>query len=193
VERILWHSPWVLQLIKRPIDNVRAEAAEFRRAIAEAPEPELRWDLLGTRRMGAKIWWRLLHEHVEPAQLGVAVFVGVLIGLSPFYGFHVIAALACAMLFRLNKLAVWLATNVSFPILSPFFAFVSCQLGHLALHGEPIHMTLSALRETKMRDIFLYWLVGFPIQGVILGGVMGWMVYRVARRRKVRRPEPDEG
>jgi uncharacterized protein (DUF2062 family) len=144
------------------------------------------------RRMSAKIWWRLLHEHVEPVRLGVAVFVGVMIGLSPFYGFHVVAALACAMLFRLNKLAVWLATNVSFPILSPFFAFVSCQLGHLVLKGEFMNIGIEALRAMKMRDLFIYWSVGFPVQGLLLGGLMGWGIYRVARRRRrAGPPDPD--
>lgn len=137
--------------------------------------------------MAAKIWWRLLHEHVEPARLGLAVFVGVMIGLSPFYGFHVVAALACAMLFRLNKLTIWLGTNVSFPILSPFFAFISCQLGHLVLKGRFMEIGLVALREMRMRDLFVYWAVGFPVQGMVLGGLLGWGVYRVARRRRTGR------
>lgn len=167
----------------RLLDNVRAEAREFQAALRDAPEPQLKWDVLGMRRLSLKIWWRLLHEHVEPARLGVAVFVGILIGLSPFYGFHVVAALACAMLFRLNKLAIWLATNVSFPILSPFFAFISCQLGHLVLEGSFMEIGLAALREMKMRDLFVYWMVGFPVQGLLLGGALGWVVFRVARRR----------
>jgi len=181
----------------RLLDNVRAEAREFRAALREAPIPEFRRDFLGMRRTAARIWWRLLHEHVEPHLLGVAVFVGVMIGLSPFYGFHVVAALACAMLFRLNKLAIWLATNVSFPILSPFFAFVSCQLGHLVLKGSFMEIGLGALREMKMRDLFVYWAVGFPVQGLIVGGLLGWIVYRVARRRRLAaagrtmEPKPD--
>ncbi len=170
------------------LSNVRAEAAEFRAALAEAPDPDLRWDLFGVRSLAHRAWWRLLREHAEPAELGWAVFAGVMIGLSPLYGTHVIMALGVAMAFRLNKLAIWLATNVSFPVLSPFFAFVSCQLGHLVLHGKLMSMGLAGFRERigweLARELFVYWMVGFPIQGLFVGSLLGWLTYRVARRRR---------
>lgn len=186
--RFLWHFPMVRRpLPLRLIDNVRAEAREFRAALREAPEPVIGWDFLGVRRLGARVWWRLLHEHVAPLELGAAVFVGVMIGLSPFYGLHVVAALTCALLFRLNKLAIWLGTNVSFPVFSPLFAFVSCQIGHRVLVGEPLPISFQALRDARMRDIFTYWLAGFPFLGLALGGLLGLVTFAVAHRRRAAR------
>ncbi len=168
------------------LGNVRTEAQAFREALASAPTPELGWDVLGTRSLSHRAWWCLLREHVAPARLGVAVFLGVLIGLSPFYGFHVVMALACAFLFRLNKLAVWLATNVSIPFLSPFFAFVSIQLGHRALEGSFMRDLEDPFAPSQLGDLFIYWMVGFPIQGVVVGGMIGWLVFHVAARRAAR-------
>jgi len=187
----LWHLSLVTRrrfFLLRLADNVRAEATEFKTAFAEAPEPDLKWDVLGVRSLMHKTWWRLMREHVEPNRLFWAVFLGVLIGLSPFYGGHVIAALVCAMVFRLNKLAIWLATNVSFPIISPFFAFISCQLGHLILEGSFLPIGLTALRaktfQEAVRELFVYWMVGFPLHGLILGSILGGVTWRVARRRQ---------
>lgn len=172
----------------RLIKNMRAEVAEFRAALAEAPDPQLRWDVFGARSLIYRAWWRLLREHAEPRELGWAVFAGVMVGLSPLYGTHVLMALGLAMAFRLNKLAVWLATNVSFPVFSPFFAYVSCQLGHLVLKGELMELGLGGFRERAgwelARELFVYWMVGFPVQGLFVGGLLGWITYSVARRRK---------
>lgn len=178
-------------LLLRLLDNARQEGRDFKAALEEAPDFGYRWDIFGVRRILRATWWRLLREHIEPRELAWAVFIGLFIGLSPFYGTHVIAALACAAAFRLNKLAIWLATNVSFPVISPFFAFISCQLGHLALHGEPLLLGFDEFRDELVSDkwgflwrMFKYWTVGFPIQGLILGPILAGVTYRVASNRQ---------
>jgi uncharacterized protein (DUF2062 family) len=177
-------------LLLRLLDNARQEGRDFKSALDEAPDFGYRWDVFGVRRILRATWWRLLREHIEPRELAIAVFLGVFIGLSPFYGTHVIAALSFAVLFRLNKLAIWLATNVSFPVISPFFAFISCQLGHLAIEGRPLYLGFSDFVERDpldlVKELFLYWTVGFPIQGMILGPILAAVTYRVARNRQER-------
>ncbi len=175
------------------LQNARDEGRDFKAALDEAPDFGFRWDILGVRRVLHATWWRLLREHVDPRELGWAVFLGIFIGLSPFYGTHVIAALLCAFFFKLNKLAVWLATNVSFPVISPFFAFVSCQLGHFALEGEWLMLGLDAFIEGDkielVKELFIYWTVGFPIQGMILGPIAAAITYRVAKARQGNKTE----
>ena len=48
-----------------------------------------------------------------------AIGVGVFIGCSPFYGFHLILCIAVSTLFRLNRLKTYLAANISIPLVAP--------------------------------------------------------------------------
>lgn len=167
----------------RLLDNLRAEAAEFHAAVESAPAPDLRWDLLGLRVWLHKVWWRLVHEHAEPHRIALAVFVGVIVGTSPFFGFHLILCILLALALRLNKLTVWLAANVSLPIFAPFLAFASAQVGHLLLHGGLSSLTLAEVKARPL-DLLGWWLLGFPIVGAVLGLVLSAIVYRVARARQ---------
>ncbi len=168
----------------RLIDNLRQEAQDFRQAIAEAPAPELRWDLLGMRSFAHRLWWRLMREHTEPFRLGIAVFVGVLIGCSPFFGFHVALAVVLSLAFRLNKLAVWAATNVSLPIFAPVLAFLGIQAGHLVLHGVAAPIRPGDLIDIGLSSLFVDWVVGFWFVGVPLGLALGGLCWQVARKRR---------
>ena len=177
--------------MRNPFIGIGEEARSFRAALKAAPEPEIGWDVLGTRRLMRKLFWLLLREHTEPSKLGVAVFVGVLIGSSPFYLLHTALVLLAAFALRLNKLAVWIASNVSFPLVAPFLVFVSVQVGHMILHGEWLPLTLEGAREmTTGRgflrlgiDLWVAWFVGSLPVGSGLGAILGFITFRVARAR----------
>ncbi len=168
------------------LSNLRAEAAEFRAAVESAPAPEVGWDLWGLRRYLHKVWYRLVHEHAEPRRIAAAVFVGVIIGASPFFGFHLALCIVFAMALRLNKLTMWLAANVSLPIFAPFLAFASAQIGHLLLHGTWAGFGLEHARQQPL-ELLRLWLLGFPFVGAALGAVLSGVVYRVASARQARR------
>lgn len=165
---------------------IRGEASAFRSALAGAPEPAIRWDLFGIRRLAGKIWALMLDEHSSPGRLAAAVFVGILIGVSPFYGFHVIAALTAAWALRLNKLVVWLATNISIPPIAAIFAFASAQLGSVLLTGRPTPLSWEEFTAVGLGDALIYWVVGFPIVGCIVGGLLAGLIYVIASRRPER-------
>ncbi|MEE2827765.1 MAG: DUF2062 domain-containing protein [Myxococcota bacterium] len=182
----------------RPLHKVREEARNFKAALAAAPEPQLGWDLAGVRRFTHKAWWLLLHEHSSPGRLAAAVFVGVVIGVSPFYGFHIALALVLAWMLRLNKLVVWLATNVSFPVISPFFAAASIQVGYLIINRRATTFTADDFERlgvtAVLKDLFIYWLIGFPIVGVVVGALLAGVVWGITNaRRQTRNPDapPD--
>lgn len=175
----------------RMIRWARGEAQAFRAALAAAPEPNIGWDFLGVRRLAGKTWWLLLHEHTSPARLAAAVLIGIMIGVSPFYGFHILLTLMLAWLLRLNKLVVWLGSNISIPFISPFFAVVSIEIGSWLLSGRFLVLTREEFEAMELRDIFLYWLLGFPVVGLAVGGSLACIVYLVARRRQSRLSETE--
>jgi len=125
----------------------------------------------------------MLSEHASPGRLAAAAFIGILIGLSPFYGFHVIAALVVAWALKLNKLVVWLATNISIPPIAAVFAFVSAQIGSLLMTGQTTPLSWEEFSKVGLGDALIYWVVGFPIVGCIVGGSLAGLIYVVASQR----------
>ena len=51
---------------------------------------------------------RLLHVEDTPERTALAYSIGLFLGFSPFLGFHTLAGLAIAFLFRLNRVAILL-------------------------------------------------------------------------------------
>ena len=166
----------ILTHVKAPIALIKSELDALKNALAEAPEPEVSWDLFSVRRASTRIWWVLRHEHCSPPRMAAAIFLGVLIGCSPFYGFHVILCLVLAFVFRLNKLVVWLGSNVSLPIFAPFLTFLSIQCGHLIVHQTLADISLAGIRATGALELFWYWTLGFVPVGSVLGAAFGLIV-----------------
>jgi len=181
--------------------NVRAEAEGFAAAYEAAPEPEIAWDVLGVRRMLRKLGHLLLREHTEPRSLGVAVFVGVMIGASPFYIFHTLLVLVFAFALRLNKLAVWVASNISMPLFAPPLTFASMQVGNYLMKGVWLPLTVAGMKDLLASlggfelglDLWLAWLVGSLPVGAALGTGFGTVTWWVARARAAAAASDESG
>ncbi|MBJ96030.1 MAG: hypothetical protein CMP23_16320 [Rickettsiales bacterium] len=166
----------ILTWLKASGSYVKGELDAFKKALQSAPEPELSWDFLAIRRSLLRLWSVLKNEHSSPPRIAAAVFLGIVIGCSPFYGFHVILCLALAFLLRLNKLVVWLGCNVSLPIFAPFLTFASIQCGHLLVHGSWAEISVQLIRDTPALQWFGYWTLGFIPVGSLLGGAFAALV-----------------
>ena len=71
-------------------------------------------------------------DSVEKKSLSIAL--GVLIGLSPIWGFHTVSVIFLAIFFRLNSVIAFAFSNVSLPPFIPFIIYFKTYLvGSLAL------------------------------------------------------------
>ena len=116
----------------------------------------------------------LLKERLDPGRAGAAVFLGILIGIIPIYGFQTVAALGVALLFRLNKPLTVAGTFISNPVFQPLIVFSSVELGCLLRHGSFQPLTLSELAAASThlsKEQFLIWIIGSVALGILLGGV----------------------
>jgi uncharacterized protein (DUF2062 family) len=50
-----------------------------------------------------------------------SIALGVFMGLSPFWGFQTLLVISLAVLFKLNKVLAFVASNVSLPPFIPFY------------------------------------------------------------------------
>ena len=67
-----------------------------------------------------RVVWELRTEGAGPAREAAAIGLGVFIGCSPLYGFHLLLCLAVGWCLGLNRLKMYLAANISNPFVAPF-------------------------------------------------------------------------
>jgi uncharacterized protein (DUF2062 family) len=87
-------------------------------------------------------------EGSGPARETAAIACGVFIGCLPFYGFHLLICLVVGWVFRLNRLKLYLAANISNPFVAPFLLFAELQAGSYLRRGAFHTLTLDAIRQT---------------------------------------------
>jgi hypothetical protein len=116
-----------------------------------------------------------------------AIGVGLFIGCLPFYGFHIALCWIVGRLFGLNRLRVYLAANVSNPILAPFILFAELQIGAWLRTGSFLALTLETVRTMTAWEAGTHLLLGSAVLGVVLG-VSGGLVTYVALGGRARDP-----
>ncbi len=65
-----------------------------------------------------------------------SIALGVFVGFSPFWGFHTLLVISLSVLFKLNKVLAFVASNVSLPPFIPFIIAASLFLGSPFTAGE---------------------------------------------------------
>lgn len=155
----------------------------------------------GARRGGLRLGrirelaGRLWREHASPGRLGLAVALGVVVGCTPLFGVHFWIGLGLALALRLNKVAVFLGSQISIPPLAPFVGFASVQIGALLLRGETLDLTYDDFALARLPDVlgafFTSWLLGGLLLGTAVGAPLGLVTAAIVRRRR-RRATPEQ-
>ncbi len=173
---------------------------ELRRQLAELGP--LRSPRSSLRALGH----HLAHAHTSSSRLAAAVAVGLFLGSSPFYGMHLVLCIGAALLLRLNVLVVYLAANISNPLIAPFLLYGEWRIGHALLgisgEGPDIAAIRQGIREDAvgsvwswMKDaatpLILGWLALGTGMAVLGGSLTFWGVTR--RRRSSSSPPDSEG
>jgi uncharacterized protein (DUF2062 family) len=122
-------------------------------------------------------------EGAGPVREAAAVGLGVFIGASPFYGAHLLLCWAFGWLFGLNRLKVYLAANISNPLVAPWLIFSELQTGAWVRRGEVHALTLNAIRGVNPWVFGLDILAGSAVVGAALAIVAAGATYASARRR----------
>jgi SAM-dependent methyltransferase len=135
---------------------------------------------------------RIAGERSTPARLGWAVALGVLIGTTPFYGFHLAICLLAATALRLNRAITYLAANISLPWVTPLLIFGSVQLGSLLLAGHWLPMSLDFFKTVDPWQFALTWLLGSLALGTLLGAPLGLVTFLVMRGYRRTHPLPRD-
>ncbi|MEC5173132.1 DUF2062 domain-containing protein [Chryseobacterium nepalense] len=105
-----------------------------------------------------------------------SVALGVLIGFSPFWGFHTLLTISLAVLFKLNKVLAFLASNVSIPPFIPFIIAASLFLGSPFVGGNS-NIFSQELNFDLVKNNLLQYLIGSAILSVSMSVISGTAVF----------------
>jgi uncharacterized protein (DUF2062 family)/SAM-dependent methyltransferase len=142
-----------------------------------APKRARSWREGGRLR---RVFYDLRTEASGPARDAAALGVGTLIGCSPFYGFHLLLVWSVGWLLHLNRLKMYLAANISNPLLSPLLVLSELQTGAWVRRQDFHQLSLSEIRTT---NVWVYGgdlLLGSLIVGTILGLTIAGATYATA-------------
>ncbi len=128
--------------------------------------------------------YQLRNEGNTPGRHAVAVGVGVFVGCTPFYGFHLLVSYVVAVLLGVSRLTVYLAANISNPLVLPFLVLAEVQVGAWLRRGQWHRFTLHAIRTTDPWSFGLDLVVGALVVGAVLGGLAAALTYAALRGRR---------
>jgi uncharacterized protein (DUF2062 family)/SAM-dependent methyltransferase len=120
-------------------------------------------------------------EGSGPGHESAAVGIGVFIGCLPFYGFHLLLCWIVGKTLRLNRLKLYLAANISNPIVAPFLIFAELQMGSWLRRGAFHPITLDAVKAAGAVTLGIDLLLGSVVVGAVLGGLAAWGTYATLR------------
>ncbi len=141
---------------------------------------------VGELSIRAKLQAFVLHElkaHTTPKRAAASLAIGVLVGLSPFHGFHMLTLIAASMVLKFNRPLSFLGVSISSAPLLPFWIFASYYAGALCIPNDwiaPSASVINAWIPSKWAEIikpyipagdfgvgFMLWFFGSFVIGVI--------------------------
>lgn len=112
-----------------------------------------------------------------------AMGVGVFIGCLPFYGFHLALCWLAGLLFGLNRVKLYIAANISNPLLAPLLLLAELQTGAWLRRGRQHQLSLETVRNVNVWTLAGDLLTGSIVIGAVLGLAVGLATASTARRR----------
>lgn len=144
---------------------------------------------------------RVVGVHEQPERLAAAWALGLTIGFSPLIGLHTVLALLLALIFRLNKVDVFLGTLVINPWTLPVYFPVAVYVGKritgvrvprfvLPRPEEVLHAAVWREHVPWLRSVLLAWGAGAMVLALIAGGVTFVVLRQMIRFHRHRRGAP---
>jgi len=112
-----------------------------------------------------------------------SIALGVFIGFSPFWGFQTLLVISLAVLFKLNKVLAFVASNVSLPPFIPFIIAASLFLGSPFVSGNS-DIFSQELNFDLVRNNLLQYVIGSMILASTASVISGVATFLFLNRGK---------
>ncbi|MCQ2188660.1 MAG: DUF2062 domain-containing protein [Paludibacteraceae bacterium] len=119
------------------------------------------------------------------ARVASAVMIGVLVAILPIWGFQMMAGVALAQIFRLNRLVVLAASNISMPPMLFGILYASYECGRVLFPDEE-PMSLGKITVDSALQSGACYLVGaiiFAIISAVIAYIISFLLLHLLRRK----------
>lgn len=139
-----------------------------------------------------KIWDKLrliFYIKDPPSRIALTFSIGLFIGMSPLIGLHTLIALTIAIIFRLNKLVILIATYLTNPwTIVPIYTFSTIIGAKILNRSIKIeidwhHLTLSQVLHNT-GNLLLPFITGSIIVGFISSVLSYIIIYLILSKRR---------
>jgi glycosyltransferase involved in cell wall biosynthesis len=118
-----------------------------------------------------------MNPNESPSRKSMAVGIGILFGILPIWGFQLAAAIFFALIFKLNKVIVGVAANISVPPMIPFILYGSVKTGEL-ITGREVkleyhNITIQGLKDNAYN--FYVYFIGAAVLAVVAALFFGFL------------------
>lgn len=123
------------------------------------------------------LYLRFIRFRKDPQEVARGLAIGVFVGLSPFFGFHMIAAVALAALLKGNKFMAVFGSWIGNPLTFSFILFTDYKVGRWVLGGHP--EALKSISWHPFEVLHASWNILFPMSvgGALVGLLAGVAAY----------------
>jgi uncharacterized protein (DUF2062 family)/SAM-dependent methyltransferase len=135
-------------------------------------------------------WRRLRGGDLTPARAAASVGVGLAIGVTPLYGFHLPLVVAVCLPLGLDTPVAYLAANISLPFIAPFLSIAEIEIGARITTGAWLALTREALRQHGIRPFLREIVIGTAIFSPLVATLGAFVTFAVASL--FRRPPPAD-
>jgi glycosyltransferase involved in cell wall biosynthesis len=123
----------------------------------------------------------IFHSEDSTAKITLSVMLGVFMGIAPIWGYQLIAAISLAYLFKLNKMLVIVAAQISIPPMIPAILYLSFVTGSIILgHGTHLDLASPVTLAFVKRNLFQY-IIGSLALAAILSVFFGSVMYFIMK------------
>ncbi|MBS1573739.1 MAG: DUF2062 domain-containing protein, partial [Bacteroidetes bacterium] len=106
-----------------------------------------------------------------------SVGFGIFMGIIPIWGFQLLAAIALAIVLRLNKALVVIAANISVPPMIPILIFLSYKMGGIWTRKNTVVAFSKSLSLEMIRINFVQYILGSITLAILAGIVLGLLTF----------------
>ncbi|MEK6775507.1 MAG: DUF2062 domain-containing protein [bacterium] len=122
------------------------------------------------QRSARYLYLRLIRMRSNPKEIARGLAIGVFVGITPFIGFHMLLAVALAMLLKGNKFMALIGTWVANPLTFSFIFFLDYKVGRWILGDGPKILKLSSTHPLDV--LHMSWKILLPMSlGSLLIGL----------------------
>jgi glycosyltransferase involved in cell wall biosynthesis len=136
-----------------------------------------------------KMWHeQLLNKQESNWKKALSIGLGIFMGIIPLWGFQMMIAILLSVLFRLNKVLVIIAANISIPPMIPLIIFFSLQTGRMWVGKDATGIIFS--RNLSMQDIhdnlvqYIYGSVTLAVLAGLFAVLCSYVLLMIFRKEK---------